>query len=173
MVSAAVTMNALPTSYRIGDDIEIWLSDLDDCFLACRTTEPADRNKIATLRRAIGEDHVQTVRELQSQLPEGQREAYADVRKAVLEHFSKKTSIILERHIFNTMHQEDGELIDSYVARLRIQAAKCKYRVPSIVANDVTVTYKDLTEDFIRDRIVVGILDSKTRARLLRTKDLT
>ena len=38
---------------------------------------------------------------------------------------------------------------------------------------DVDIEYRDLTDDLIRDRIVVGLKDQTTRSRLLRERNLT
>ena len=161
----------LPNVFKIGEDILEWIENLDDYFLACFVTEPADKNKIASLRRAIGSEHVKTVKELQAELPEDDRQKYAELRKAVVKHYEKKTSVIIERHTFNTITQEEGELIDAFVNRLKIQATKCQFKVASV--NSPTVTYRDLTDEFIRDRVVVGLHDGRTRSRLLRERDLT
>lgn len=50
------------------------------------------------------------------------------------------------------MHQDDDELIDSFVARLQIKVTKCEYEVmPVVTAENPTVTFKDLMNDFIQD----------------------
>ena len=69
------------------------------------------------------------------------------------------------------------------MTKLRTQAAKCNYNVTSVtrqmtvegVTNpvEVPIEFHDLTDELIRDRIVVGVLDKGTRGRLLREKSLT
>ena len=88
MVSVGVS--PLPNSFKTGEDINDWVDNLDDYFLACFKDEPADKNKIASLRRAIGTEHVKTVKELQSRLTDDDQKSYDHVKKAVIEHFQKK-----------------------------------------------------------------------------------
>lgn len=73
-------------------------------------------------------------------------------------HFDPKKNTIYERYVFNTCTQEPDETYDSYFVRLRKLASTCEY--PN-------------TDDFIRDRMVIGIKDSNVRMRLLREADLT
>ena len=78
------------------------------------------------------------------------------------------------------MLQDQGETIDIFVTRLRSQANKCDYVVESTTTavtigsdtHQVAIEYKDLTDNLIRDRIVVVVGDQSTRARLLREKNL-
>ena len=55
--------------------------------------------------------------------------------------------------------QKEGENIDQYVTELKNLAATCEYR--------------DLRDELIRDRIVIGIKNNAVRGRLLREADLT
>ena len=69
-----------------------------------------------------------------------------------------KRNITYERHIFNTRVQGSNETIDAYVTELRLQAKNCEFGV--------------LSNELIRDRIVVGIRDDSVRSRLLRESEL-
>ena len=70
-----------------------------------------------------------------------------------------KTNVTFERYKFNMRSQKEGENIDQYVTELKNLAATCEYR--------------DLRDEFICDRIVIGIKDNAVRGRLLREADLT
>ena len=56
-------------------------------------------------------------------------------------------------------NQKDGELIQSYVADLRILARMCEYG--------------SMKDEFIRDKIVYGIISDRVRKQLLKNRDLT
>ena len=77
------------------------------------------------------------------------------------------------------MLQQSDESIDSFVSRLRGQAIKCNfvYTVEYTVGtgDDITTNSvkKDISDEMIRDRIVVAIHDETTRSRLLREPKLT
>ena len=70
-----------------------------------------------------------------------------------------RKNITWERHVSNTRNQKPGETIDEYVTDLRSKAKTCEFG--------------DLTESLIRDRLVCGIINDKTRSRLLKKADLT
>ena len=55
------------------------------------------------------------------------------------------TNKIYERYLFNNRDQAVGESIDTYVAALRTLSKTCNYG--------------QLTDNLVRDGIVVGILD--------------
>ena len=65
-----------------------------------------------------------------------------------------------ERYLFNKREQQEGESIDQYVAELRILAQSCNF-------------CNCLHDSLIRDRIVLGIKDSRARKRLLQRQQLT
>ena len=155
-----------PSPYQEGNDIVDWIDMLNDYMLASHGAMEDDR-KLAMLRSCIGVSHITTVKHLQSQMTEENRKKYADVCKAVLEKFSIRRSVIVERHCFNIMIQDVDENITSFTKRLREQAVKCKFTAT------VATQSVDLTDEFVRDRIVVGLRDNTARSRLLREKDLT
>ena len=64
-----------------------------------------------------------------------------------------------ERYSFFTRSQKPGEIIDSYIGALRVLAKSCNFA--------------DLEDSLIRDRIVTGIKDDKTRRKLLCMQDHT
>lgn len=70
-----------------------------------------------------------------------------------------KTNVTLERFKFNTRSQESHETIDEYVTVLRKLSKNCNFG--------------QLTEDLIKDRVVVGISSQIIKERLLAEADLT
>ena len=62
-------------------------------------------------------------------------------------------------YVFNSCIQTPEETVDGYVNRLRKLASSCQFG--------------KLTHEMIRDRLVIGIQDTGTKARLLRKKDLS
>lgn len=66
---------------------------------------------------------------------------------------------IYERYLFNKRDQAVGESIDTYVASLRSLSKTCNYGA--------------LTDNLLRDRMVVGILDKGIRKKLLQESKLT
>lgn len=87
------------------------------------------------------------------------RNNMADVIKKFDQHFLGQTQEFFERFQFNRRNQESGESIDEYVSVLRNMAKTCEFC--------------DCMRELLMDRILLGILDDKTREELLSTHDLT
>lgn len=89
-------------------------------------------------------------------------EAEGDKHKPekVLEMFEKycipRTNVLFETYCFGSRRQEDGESVDMYVTALRRIAENCEFQD------------KDRR---IRDQLVLGLRDDKTREILLREPD--
>ena len=164
------------------EDIENWLEKLEDAILA-KNGEVPDARKLATLRNSIGPRSLPIIKQLQKNLPEADRNVYAQVKIAVINHFRPRSNIIVQRNTFNNMYQDEGEKIDHFVQRLRIQSSKCEFKVPSQPAVEAgpegvppavqEILYKDITDDLIRDRVVVGLNNNDVRERLFREGNLT
>ena len=64
-----------------------------------------------------------------------------------------------EHYVFNTCLETSEESIQTYFTRLTKLAASCEYGA--------------LTDEFIRDRLVIGLKSQDDKVRLLREKSLT
>ena len=69
------------------------------------------------------------------------------------DYFTPKKNITYQRYRFFSYNQNDGQSIDSYATELRTRADHCDFG--------------NLKDSLIRDKIVIGIRDSKTQKRLL------
>ena len=65
-----------------------------------------------------------------------------------------------ERYKFNCRNQTPGESVDSFVTALRNLTKNCNF-------------CECMRESLLRDRVIMGILDSDLRKRLLQMPDLT
>ena len=92
-------------------------------------------------------------------IPVADKDKYQEVADAFTAFFIPRTNIIFERAKFNKRVQEQGEPVDTFIADLHSMANKCKYGT--------------LKEELIRDRIVVGIADSKLSEKLQMDEALT
>ena len=84
---------------------------------------------------------------------------YDVVLKKFDAHFVVKRNVIFERAQFNIRRQEQGESMEPFITTLHKLAETCEFGA--------------LREILIRDRIVVGIQDSKLSEKLQLDKDLT
>ena len=80
---------------------------------------------------------------------------------ALENYFKLQRNVVYERYVFNSCNceQNQGESVDSYVTRLRKLASSCKFGT--------------LTDELIRDKLVIGIIERGTKGKLLREKSLT
>ena len=72
---------------------------------------------------------------------------------ALENYFKPKRNFVYERYIFNSREQNPGESVDSFVTRLRKYKSSCEFWL--------------LNAKFIRDRLVIGLLDKGTKIKLL------
>lgn len=82
-----------------------------------------------------------------------------DVLAAFDKHFIGETNETYERFTFNKRDQKQDETIEDYIAALRTLAKTCNF-------------CDCLFDSLLRDRLVLGIRDNKTRERLLQKAKL-
>lgn len=82
----------------------------------------------------------------------------ASILKILDGHFLPKKNVIYERYVFNSCMQGKEEPVEDYVARLKEMANNCEYGA--------------LTDQLIRDRLVIGTNNRDVRVRLLRESEL-
>ena len=105
----------------------------------------------------MGEDCLQTF--LNLNISAEDRNNVEACMTALENYFKPQRNVVYERYVFNSCEQNQGESVDSYVTRLRKFASSCKFET--------------LTDELIRDKLVIGILDRGTKGKLLREKSLT
>ena len=92
-------------------------------------------------------------------LGEDDKKKYDTVKEKFQGYFIKKHNVIFERAKFNMRSQLEGESVDSFVTALHGLAEHCNFR--------------DLKEELIRDRMVVGLRDATLSEKLQMDPDLT
>ena len=92
-------------------------------------------------------------------LGEDDKNKYDTVKEKFQGYFIKKHNVIFERAKFNMRSQLEGESVDSFVTALHGLAEHCNFR--------------DLKEELIRDRMVVGLRDVTLSEKLQMDPDLT
>ncbi|XP_055715454.1 uncharacterized protein K02A2.6-like [Phlebotomus papatasi] len=82
------------------------------------------------------------------------------VRQKFREYFAPSENEVYESYKFYTITQDDGEGIEQYITRIKVQANKCTF----------PATAKDR---LIRDKLIHGLKSSAIREELLRKSSLT
>lgn len=107
----------------------------------------SEEEKINILVYIMGEES----EEIMLQFP-SQPRSYEEALNSFENYFIPRRNIIFERFKFNSTVQKPGEPIEYFITSLHSLAEHCNYGT--------------LKEELIRDRIVVGMLDTKTSERL-------
>ena len=126
--------------------------------IATGISSKASSTRVATLLTVIGNDAIDVFNTLTWDA-EGDDKKIEKVLLKFEEHCEPKKNVSYERYKFFSRAQESGESIDQYVTILRKLCETCEFGT--------------LKNSLIKDRIVLGVNNTKTRERLLRVPDLT
>ena len=117
-------------------------------------SEKSQKNQVNTLVYHMG-DAADDILESFGLKPE----EHVTVREKLESYVMKKKNTIYERAKFNSRMQEEGEPVEVFIMALHKLAAKCKFR--------------DLHDELIRDRIVVGICNRALSEKMQFDEKLT
>ena len=87
-----------------------------------------------------------------------EKKQYGAVKEKFEGYFIPRRNVIFERAVFNQRVQKEGESVDNFITSLYTLSEHCEFGA--------------LREEMIRDRIVVGILNSKLSRKLQLERDL-
>ena len=163
---ASVSVHSFPTNFPVptamictGDltgNWEFFKQQWMDYEVATGLDKKSQAVRLATLRSVMGKDCLQIFLNLDCGLGEL---TVAEALAALQRYFLPKRNVVYERYVFNSCIQTPQETVDSFTNRLRNLASPCKFGA--------------LTDEMIRDRLVIGVNDKRTKGRLLREEALT
>ena len=134
-----------------------WIRRFERFRQASDLVSNSEEIQISTLVYSMGdkaEDLLQSF-----DLKDDEAKKYPTVKGKFESYFIKRRNTIFERARFNRRKQEDSETVDEFITDLYSLAEHCGYGA--------------LRDELIRDRIVVGIKDSKLSEKLQMEPDLT
>ncbi len=117
-----------------------------------------DARKIALLLTVAGPRAIEVFNTFEFAAP-GDEGKYDKVIEKFQAHCSPRKNTVYERYMFRSRMQQPDETFDCFVTDLKLKAQSCDFG--------------DLKDSMIRDQIVYGIYDKRTRERLLRDAQLT
>ena len=122
-----------------------------NCYLLINELDKkSDSVKLGHLTLLIGKDAADLIDELG--LSDADKEDYEKVVTGYEKYFSPKTNLYIQRMQFYQRDQKDGETFDQFVAEVRKLAGTCEFKEK---------------EEQIRDRIVIGMNNSKVREKVI------
>lgn len=132
-----------------------WKKRFDRYMSVSGFCKKLDKEKIDMLIYLMGNEAEEIL--LQQNL--SGNETYTDILDKFEKYFIPQRNIIFERFQFNSRVQKPGEPVENFITSLHALAEHCGYGT--------------LKEELIRDRIVIGVADSKVSERLQLRDKLT
>ena len=146
-----------PFSFNRPEEWPKWIRRFERFRIASGLDGKAEEAQVNTLLYSMGNEGDDILRSFS--LSEEDQKKYNTVKAKFDGHFVKRRNTIFERAKFNSRRQEQGEPVDAFITALYGLAEHCNYA--------------GLHDEMIRDRIVVGICDSKLSEKLQLDPDLT
>ena len=145
-----------PFDFSRSEDWPKWIRRFERFRQASNLCSKSDVSQVNTLIYSMGDlaDDI-----LRSFGLSAEQQTYDAVKKKFEDHFVKRRNVIFERARFNQRRQEDGETAASFITALYSLVEYCGYR--------------ELRDEMIWDRIVVGIRDRALSEKLQLDPDLT
>ena len=134
------------------------MEEVFECFrLASGLAKEDEARQVSALLYCMG-DQADSVL-MSTKIATEDRLKYNSVMSKFDEYFKVRRNVILERARFNQHNQLAGESVEQYITVLYTLVETCEHG--------------NLTEELLRDRLVVGIRDSSLSERLQMDPELT
>jgi len=133
-----------------------WIRRFERFRQASNLTASSEENQVNTLIYCMGDEADDVLRGLN--LSDADQRKYTTVRDGFQSFFVVKKNIVYERARFNMRKQEVNETVDAFITSLYGLAEHCNYGT--------------LHDELIRDRIVVGLADTRLSERMQMEKNL-
>ena len=146
-----------PFDFQRPDDWMKWKRRFECFRLASGLAKEDEARQVSALLYCMG-DHADSVL-TSTKIATEDRLKYDSVMSKFDEYFKVRRNVILERARFNQRNQLAGESVEHYITVLYTLVETCEY--------------SNLTEELLRDRLVVGIRDSSLSERLQMDPELT
>ena len=147
--------NSTKLEFQVGvDDWETYTERIELYFIATGVTD--ENKKKAILLTKISKETYKLVRDLCSPAKPKDKK-FEELVKILKDHLCPKPVQAIERYNFHKPTQASSEIAD-YIARLKNLSINCGF---------------DNVSDALRDQLVCGITDEKTKTELFRKENLT
>ena len=161
---------AIPPFRTTTDEIEDWIEKLKNFILAMHGSQCGEDRKLAILKTVIGDEAALAIRNFQA----GEKDTFEHLVAKLIAYYKPALQTSTYRHEFYNQYQEEQEPVEDFINRLLDLASKCGFRILCKPAEGTNLAvYHDLTNEFVRDRLMVGLRNENTRARLMREKDIS
>ena len=146
-----------PFEFQNPDGWPKWKRRFEQFRVASGLATSSGPQQVSTLLYCLGPEAEDVL--LSTNITEEGRKVYETVLKQFDDFFKVRVNQTLERAKFNNRSQKEGETADEYITALYSLAETCNY--------------KELKEEMICDRLVVGIRDRTLSEKLQLDAGLT
>ena len=146
-----------PFNFRNPDEWPRWRRRFEHFRVASGLGSSEETQQVSTLLYCIGEEAEDVL--ASTGITDEERKAYKTVLGKFDGYFQVRRNVIYERARFNTRKQKEGETDEKYITELYALANTCNYR--------------EMKDEMIRDRLVVGIRDAALSQQLQLDPKLT
>ncbi|XP_055590558.1 uncharacterized protein K02A2.6-like [Uranotaenia lowii] len=144
-----------PKPLVLGDNMaEVWKSWTRQFVWFATATQLNDKPpqvQVATFMTAIGADCIRIFDTI-NLTPEEENNLVV-IKAKFDEYFIPKSCVTYERYVFNQISQNEDELTETFIARVKEQAKKCDF--------------VQLHDSLVKDRIIIGLKFTKLMPQLL------
>ena len=133
-----------PAHFQQPEEWTRWLRRFEHFRQASNLDKKSEEKQVNVLVYAMGDEADNILRSFH--LSDADSNKYKTVKEKFDEYFISRRNVIYERAKFNQHKQEPQELVDSFITALHCLAEHC--------------SYGELSDEMIRDRIVVGLRDA-------------
>lgn len=146
----------LTVSDKLGEDWKLWKQQWSLYVTVAELGGKPEPFRTAVLLHSLGPDGLKIYNTFD--FPSAEH-TVAQIISKFDEYAIGEVNEIYERYVFGRRDQKEGEGVDTFITDLKHLVQTCNYG--------------DLTKSLLRDRIVLGIKNDNTRAKLLRERQLT
>ena len=144
-------------NFKNPEEFDKWITRFERFKIASGLNEKSEEQQVNTLLYCMGREADDIFHSFH--LSNAQQKQIKSVTDKFKNYFVVRRNVIFERSKFNMRKQEEGESVDTFITALHTLAEHCNYR--------------QLKDDLIRDRIVVGLRDAKVAEKLQMDAELT
>ena len=149
----------LDTSGNVADNWKVWKQMWSNYMVIAHFEMKPPAYEVALFLHCIAVNALKIFNGFQFDSPDDKNDLAKIIQK--FDEFTiGELNETFERYTFNSRNQQENESIDAYVTDLRTLANTCNF-------------FDCMRDSIIRDRIVLGIQDHRTRKRLLQERSLT
>lgn len=133
-----------------------WLQQFEWYEIASELEKKSNKIQCATFMVSLGPEGIPIYNNFE--INDEDKDKLTVLKQKFSDFFVAKKNLTFERFTFNKMRQENGESFNDFYNKILKQSKNCEF--------------KDLVDELVKDKIVIGISDNSLRQKLLAEQAL-